>query len=160
MTTTTTTPPSSSSIALGLHAAYSSRLPPTSLSTLERNLFFSPPNTILPDNDTTIASFIRIRNKLLTPWILDGSKPVTLELANELNQNKELELVELVYNYLIRYRYINFGLVKDSSRNGVKVEKNGERKLRIVVVGAGMAGLTSKLFVYSNDAGFAYLSWY
>lgn len=85
---------------------------------------------------------------------------MTLELANELNQNKELELVELVYNYLIRYRYINFGLVKDSSRNGVKVEKNGERKLRIVVVGAGMAGLTSKLFVYSNDAGFAYLSWY
>lgn len=96
-----------------------------------------------------IAEYISIRDELLHRWSIE-SKLIAVkkqriedeENRNDVREGNEVTLSErLAYTlaamFLHRYRYINYGII-ERPLNIV----NGKR-IRIVIVGAGMAGLTA-----------------
>lgn len=108
-------------------AAISADLPPFDLSNLEKELF--------PEVIDTPDLFIQIRNHILEKWQDNIFEHLTIPNATKGLQEKYASLVKPIYHYLQRYGLINTGVL--SILNLEKVPK----KIRVIVVGAGMAGL-------------------
>ncbi|XP_014771252.1 lysine-specific histone demethylase 1A isoform X1 [Octopus bimaculoides] len=117
-------------------AAFQSRLPYDKITSQEAACF----PDILQGPPTSQKIFLYIRNRLLQLWLENPKLQITVE--NCLPQieppyNSDGPLVMRIHAYLDRYGYINFGVFK--RLKPLPVKKHG----RVVIIGAGMAGLTA-----------------
>ncbi|CAE1295017.1 Lysine-specific histone demethylase 1 homolog 1,Lysine-specific histone demethylase 1 homolog 2,Possible lysine-specific histone demethylase 1,Protein FLOWERING LOCUS D,Lysine-specific histone demethylase 1 homolog 3,Lysine-specific histone demethylase 1A [Acanthosepion pharaonis] len=117
-------------------AAFQSRLPYDKITSQEAACF----PDILQGPPTAQKIFLYIRNRLLQLWLENPKLQITVE--NCLPQieppyNSDGPLVMRIHAYLDRYGYINFGVFK--RLKPLPVKKHG----RVVIIGAGMAGLTA-----------------
>ena len=91
-----------------------------------------------------VTAYLNIRNRILRLWVRNPLVSVTLEeAAGCAYSSRWLGLAEVAYEWLLRDGYINFGCVAipDTSNTRAKKFKNLKAGQRIVVIGAGMAGL-------------------
>ncbi|XP_078489110.1 lysine-specific histone demethylase 1A [Ciona intestinalis] len=119
-------------------AAFQSRLPYNELSPEERDLF----PDVASDVDGHLG-FLNIRNRILQMW-LDNPK---IELIYEVAVQRLTDLKEItpenvalslkIHKYLERHGFINFGIFKRIH----PIRKI--KKAKVVVIGAGMAGLAA-----------------
>ncbi|KAI9193427.1 flavin-containing amine oxidoreductase-domain containing protein [Polychytrium aggregatum] len=122
-------------------AATASRLSPDRLSDVEKHLF---PVYRRP---TIRSSYTYARNLILALWQADPTLWITKEEAIDFvsgGQDKEFDrMVRQTYDFLMRYRYINFG-VPDRLPPALPPPCNdAARPPRIVIIGSGVAGLTA-----------------
>jgi monoamine oxidase len=114
-----------------------------SLTNVERR--FMPPGETHRDED-----FIAVRNALVVKWRQKPREYLTANAATALFKKKFHNLAVQAHAYLTMYGYINFGTMTrttggatESAFNEFKRPTLGERKLSVVVVGAGAAGLAA-----------------
>jgi hypothetical protein len=118
-------------------AAVASRLHPSKMSDHENELFGEW------STDTLLGAFFDIRNTILVMWNTDCHKEITLGGVLAVLPKSEIytdDHVVQVFAYLNREGYINFGVYKQRPR---KPLPTGKRRRRVVVIGAGVAGLTA-----------------
>ncbi|KAF0312571.1 Lysine-specific histone demethylase 1A [Amphibalanus amphitrite] len=126
--------------ATGFHglegAAFQSRMPSDKLTSLEA--------CCLPDiangAPQTQKLYIYLRNRLLQLWIESPKEELTYSgaLAQiEPPYNTDTNLIQRTHAFLARQGYINFGIFKRVQ--ALPSEKRG----RVLVIGAGIAGLTA-----------------
>lgn len=120
-------------------AAYSSRLSPYALDPRELALISKWAS------DKQRADYLNIRNSVLWLWSRNPLVLVTREEAIEhcrqvRHGNQEL-LVHFAYEWLVRNGYINFGCVDIAVPRPYQLA-NGPRRKTIIIIGAGMAGLS------------------
>uniref|UniRef100_A0A914UIM0 SWIRM domain-containing protein n=2 Tax=Plectus sambesii TaxID=2011161 RepID=A0A914UIM0_9BILA len=90
----------------------------------------------------THAVFLYLRNKTLQIWLLNPRDELTFTgLLNEIPApyNSDTNLVRRVHGFLERYGYINFGFIRPDSA----VPKTAKQKRKVVILGAGAAGLAA-----------------
>lgn len=130
--------PEQPSIDSAASAAFQSRLTVDKLSDQEVKLF---PDVSTAVDSSKVTEFLYIRNKILQLWLQSPRVQLSLkgvypELEKPYDEVSRL-FVAKIYAYLKRYGYINFGMYKTVDPI---IEK---KKLKVVVVGAGMAGLAA-----------------
>nr|CAD2176587.1 unnamed protein product [Meloidogyne enterolobii] len=116
-------------------AAAQARLPYDRMTLRELELFPE-----MARSQHSVALFLYIRNKTLAQWQFDPLLELTLgAILKELPEpfNSDVELVTSIHNYLERYGYINFGVFTRLS------VREFDKKITIVVIGAGAAGLAA-----------------
>ena len=121
-----------------VEAALSSRLNPFALHELEYDLLR---RHICREH---VTAYLNIRNRILRLWVRNPLLGVTLEeAAGCAYSSRWLSLAKVAYEWLLRNGYINFGCVaiQDTSNSRVKKSKTLDPAKRIVIIGAGMAGL-------------------
>ncbi|MCJ1334750.1 hypothetical protein MMC09_000015 [Bachmanniomyces sp. S44760] len=120
-------------------AAYSSRLNPFALHPDEYKL--------LRDHicQLHVSAYLNIRNRILRLWVRNPLVSVTMEEAAGCTfSSKWLGLAAVAYEWLLRRGYINFGCVEVSNQSeerSRKLKSKKNRRKKIVIIGAGMAGL-------------------
>ncbi|KAK9322161.1 flavin-containing amine oxidoreductase-domain containing protein [Lipomyces orientalis] len=125
----------------GIEAAIASRLPPYALHPLEYELL---KNDI---NHLHVTTYLNIRNGILRLWRMNHHVSVTrAEAAGCARDPRFFGLAEAAFELLVRHGYINFGVVDiPRCRNNfpymLTIPPVRRPRLRIVVIGAGMAGL-------------------
>ncbi|KAJ8102444.1 flavin-containing amine oxidoreductase-domain containing protein [Lipomyces tetrasporus] len=125
----------------GIEAAFASRLPPFALHPLEYALL---KNDI---NHLHVTTYLNIRNGILRLWRMNHHVSVTrAEAAGCSRDPRFFGLAEAAFELLVRHGYINFGVVDiPRCRNNfpymLPIPSVRRPRLRIVVIGAGMAGL-------------------
>ncbi|KAK9429613.1 flavin-containing amine oxidoreductase-domain containing protein [Lipomyces doorenjongii] len=125
----------------GTEAAIASRLPPFALHHLEYSLL---KNDI---NHLHVTTYLNIRNGILRLWRMNHHVSVTrAEAAGCARDPRFFGLAEAAFELLVRHGYINFGVVDiPRCRNNfpyvLPIPPVRRPRLRIVVIGAGMAGL-------------------
>ena len=86
--------------------------------------------------------YLEMRNHILCLWNGDPKKFLTLEAVTRDVRQDKLALAKDIYLFLNRYGYINAGILPDHpafNEPGV----NNPKKVRILVIGAGMSGVTA-----------------
>ncbi|XP_039270275.2 lysine-specific histone demethylase 1A-like isoform X1 [Styela clava] len=118
-------------------AAFQSRLPFDKLSEQEEKYF----PEIKSGTIESTAEFLYVRNRILLLWL---QSPQTELLFSDISSKLEKpydsadpNLVLKIYSYLKRCSYINFGLYTRLSPTP------SEKKCKVVVIGAGVAGLAA-----------------
>nr|POE49524.1 lysine-specific histone demethylase 1a [Quercus suber] len=123
-----------------IEAAHAARLSPYALHPQEHLLLV---NQLMNQEVTT---YLNIRNAILRVWHQNPLCIVTVEeAAGCAKDGRFFGLAEVAYKWLVRNGYINFGCVEvpqDNVRN-VKAKKSGVKPKTIVVIGAGVSGLTT-----------------
>jgi Flavin containing amine oxidoreductase/SWIRM domain len=122
----------------GILAAYSSRLNPYALHPKEYELL----RPYITQKQVTI--YLNIRNGILRLWHRNPLVAVTKqEAAGCCRDGRHFALSQVAYEWLLRNGYINFGCVSiPSSSLSSPKERTKSRQKRIVVIGAGMSGLS------------------
>ena len=122
-----------------LDAAHSSRLDPFALHQGEQQLLVDKLMT------KEITVYLNIRNAILRLWHQNPLCSITPEeAAGCAKESRFFGLAEVAYKWLVRNSYINFGCV-EVPRDAVAIarsKRNGKQKT-VVVVGAGVSGLTA-----------------
>lgn len=122
-----------------IEAARASRLDPYVLHPGE--------NELLMDmiTSTEVTVYLNIRNSILRLWTRNHRASITAEeAAGCAKEGRYFGLAEVAYKWLTRNGYINFGCVdvpRDPAAN-VRARRQTKQKT-VVVVGAGVAGLTT-----------------
>jgi lysine-specific histone demethylase 1 len=115
--------------------AFQSRVPADKMTTIEVAAF---PEVNTKNSIISRRFYLNLRNRILKMWLENPKIQLTYNyiIKNiEKPFNLRPKFIKRVYLYLERYGYINFGIYKKVEELRVK------RKERIVVVGAGIAGL-------------------
>ncbi|KAK4565400.1 hypothetical protein LTR86_004017 [Recurvomyces mirabilis] len=119
-----------------IEAAHASRLDPYSLHIGEHQLL----SDLLMNTEVTI--YLNIRNAILRMWNQNPLCTITVEeAAGCAREGRFFGLAEVAYKWLARNGYINFGCL-EVPREAVSIRK-GTKQKTIVVVGAGVSGLTT-----------------
>jgi hypothetical protein len=88
--------------------------------------------------------YLAVRTAIYDHWAENPQRFLSLKvarrIARRLNYNYDL-LVQTAYHFLHRYRYINSGVFAMSP--SLELMPVAARRPRIVVIGAGMAGITA-----------------
>jgi hypothetical protein len=121
----------------------SSRLPPYSLDPAEHKLLRTHINYV------QVTTYLNIRNGILRLWMLNPTIAVCREEAiGVAKEERHMEMAAKCHEFLVRYGYINFGCIGPSRPLSRAIEMMRERsytvmkrRKRIVVIGAGAAGL-------------------
>ncbi|TPX72697.1 hypothetical protein SpCBS45565_g00268 [Spizellomyces sp. 'palustris'] len=120
-------------------AATNSRLPPDSMVEAEEAIF--PQYARTPDARST---YIRSRNFILALWLRNPVKYLEYTRVAEVAsiQGRLVNIwnspfLQDAYEFLQRYRYINFGIMS------LPPQPCSKQSPRIIVIGAGIAGLTA-----------------
>ena len=120
-------------------AAQSSRLNPYALHEDEHRL--------LRDRlcHLHVTVYLNIRNGILRLWVRNPSVSITLEEAVGCAKDARwTRLACFAYEWLFRNGYINFGCVEPPlTQRSIKTKRGNPRRDTIVVIGGGMAGLSS-----------------
>ncbi|KAK9167025.1 hypothetical protein Scep_002216 [Stephania cephalantha] len=90
------------------------------------------------------ANYIVVRNHILARWRSNVSVWLTREHALESIRSEHRALVGSAYNFLLEHGYINFGLapaIKEACF--ARAADDGAEKANVIIVGAGLAGLTA-----------------
>ncbi|KAB5551385.1 putative lysine-specific histone demethylase 1A [Coniochaeta sp. 2T2.1] len=120
-------------------AAESSRLNPWALHEEEY--------AILRDHisHAQVTTYLNIRNGILRLWVRNPQIAVTREEAiGCAKDSRWFDVANVSYEWLVRRGYINFGCVeiKSSKRSKKTDPPTKEKRKTIVVIGAGMSGLS------------------
>jgi hypothetical protein len=124
-----------------LDAAVFCRLPPYNLDPAEHRLLRTHINHV------QVTTYLNVRNGILRLWMLNPTIAVCREESlGVAKEERHLELVAKCHEFLVRHGYINFGCVvppRPLSRPAGEayVENPLRRRKRVVIVGAGAAGL-------------------
>ncbi|QIW95841.1 hypothetical protein AMS68_001359 [Peltaster fructicola] len=122
-----------------IEAALASRLDPYALHRGEHDLLVDAITT------SEVTVYLNIRNAILRLWLRNPICSVTLEeAAGCAKESRFFGLAEVAFNWLTRNGYINFGCIDipRDSKAAAKVKKM-PRQRTVVVIGAGVAGLTT-----------------
>jgi hypothetical protein len=143
-----------------IEAAAFCRLPPYNLDPAEHRLFRTHINHV------QVTTYLNIRNGILRLWMLNPTIAVCREEAlGVAKEERHLELAAKCHEFLVRHGFINFGCILPPRPLGRlatnrpdenQTDKPARRRKRIVVVGAGAAGLAcarqlENLFVQFAD---------
>ena len=144
-----------------IEAASFCRLPPYNLDPAEHRLFRTHINHV------QVTTYLNIRNGILRLWMLNPTIAVCREEAlGVAKEDRHLELAAKCHEFLVRHGFINFGCIlppRPLGRSALtkpdetkKDNKSTKRRKRIVIVGAGAAGLAcarqlENLFVQFAD---------
>lgn len=121
---------------------YKYKLSPFKLSELETYLFSNTEHQLL----------LNARNFIINKWLESPSQRLNFKDILKLIDLSVLNIniFEKVFHYLNRYRYINYGVfLSDNGSKSIDEKMDTtlsikhEKKTRIVIVGAGMAGLST-----------------
>ena len=114
-----------------------------SLTDVERR--FAPPGETHRDGD-----FIAVRNALVAKWRQRPCEYLTAKSATVVFKKKFHNLAVQAHAYLTTFGYINFGTMtrttngtSESAFDEFKSRTRDDRKLSVVVIGAGAAGLAA-----------------
>jgi monoamine oxidase len=122
-----------------LEAAHASRLDPYALHVGE--------NALLMDMITSaeVTVYLNIRNAILRLWVRNPRCSITVEeAAGCAKEGRFFGLAEVAYKWLTRNGYINFGCVDVPHDPNVALQsKKFSKQKTVVVVGAGVSGLTT-----------------
>lgn len=121
-----------------IEAAHASRLDPYALHLGEHELL----SNLIMKKEVTI--YLNIRNAILRLWVQNPLCAVTVEeAAGCAKDGRFFGLAEFAYKWLIRHGYINFGCVEILQDPLLSSRSMTHHKQKtIVVIGAGVAGLT------------------
>lgn len=135
-----------------IEAAIASRLNPYSLHPGEHELLVDS----ITSAEATI--YLNIRNAILRLWTRNPLCSVTPEeAAGCAKEGRFFGLAEVAYKWLVRNGYINFGCVEVQKEAKVAIQaKNLIKQRTVVVIGAGVAGLTTarqleNLFAHAQE---------
>ncbi|KXL41984.1 hypothetical protein M433DRAFT_72351 [Acidomyces richmondensis BFW] len=122
-----------------IEAAHASRLDPYALHHGEHELL----SNLIMEKEVTI--YLNIRNAILRLWVQNPLCAVTVEeAAGCARDGRFFGLAEVAYKWLVRHGYINFGCVEILQDPFISSRlMKQHRQKTIVVIGAGVAGLTS-----------------
>ncbi|KXS98849.1 hypothetical protein AC578_10863 [Pseudocercospora eumusae] len=122
-----------------IDAAHSSRLDPYALHSGENRLL----RDLLMAKEVTV--YLNIRNAILRLWHENPLVSVTPEEASGCaKESRFFGLAEVAYKWLTRNGYINFGCVQPPKAHTLPKRYPREARQRtVVVVGAGVSGLTT-----------------
>lgn len=115
--------------------AFQSRVPADKMTTIEVAAF---PEVNTKNSIISRRFYLNIRNRILKLWLENPKVQLTYNhIKNNIEKpfNMRPKFIKRVYLYLERYGYINFGIYKKIEELRVK------RKEKVIVVGAGIAGL-------------------
>jgi SWIRM domain/Flavin containing amine oxidoreductase len=139
-------------------AASFCRLPPYNLDPTEHRLLRTHINHV------QVTTYLNIRNGILRLWMLNPTIAVCREEALGIaKEDRHLEMAAKCHEFLIREGYINFGcivpaqpLTKSLDMREIPGGRSKRRRKRIVVIGAGAAGLScarqlENLFIQFSD---------
>ena len=124
-----------------LEAAVFCRLPPYNLDPSEHQLLRTHINHV------QVTTYLNVRNGILRLWMLNPTIAVCREEAlGVAKEERHLEMAAKCHEFLVRYGYINFGCIsppRPLSRpaEDAPKEKSLRRRKRVIIVGAGAAGL-------------------
>ena len=124
-----------------LEAAVFCRLPPYNLDPSEHQLLRTHINHV------QVTTYLNVRNGILRLWMLNPAIAVCREEAlGVAKEERHLEMAAKCHEFLVRYGYINFGCIlppRPLSRPAEELpkEKSLRRRKRVVIVGAGAAGV-------------------
>jgi len=117
-------------------SAFQSRLPYNEMISLEEATF----PDVLPKFSAGYNTYLMLRNTMLKLWLENPKEELIVEAVvsylNSVNQLTDGNLCSRVHKFLDRHGYINFGIFTQHSK--VQLDK----KAKIIVLGAGMAGLS------------------
>ncbi|XP_068637154.1 lysine-specific histone demethylase 1 homolog 1-like [Aristolochia californica] len=85
------------------------------------------------------ANYIVVRNHILARWRSNVSVWLTKDHAMESIRSEHRRLVTVAYDFLLLHGYINFGLAPAIK----EVNWDGPTRANVVIVGAGIAGLSA-----------------
>lgn len=122
-----------------LDAAHASRLDPFALHQGEHLLLVDK----LMAKEITV--YLNIRNAILRLWHQNPLCSITPEeAAGCAKESRFFGLAEVAYKWLVRNGYINFGCVEvPQDAVGIARSKRNGKQKTVVVVGAGVSGLTA-----------------
>lgn len=121
-----------------IEAAYASRLNPFVLHPGEHTLL----SELLMSQEVTV--YLNIRNALLRLWHQNPMVSVTpKEAAGCAKEARFFGLAEVAYKWLVRNGYINFGCVEVPREADMTRAKRLGKQRTVVVIGAGVSGLTT-----------------
>ncbi|KAK5172331.1 uncharacterized protein LTR77_003969 [Saxophila tyrrhenica] len=121
-----------------IEAAYASRLNPFELHRGEHSLLAD----LLMSHEVTV--YLNIRNAILRLWHQNPLCGVTpKEAAGCAKEARFFGLAEAAYKWLVRNGYINFGCVETPRDAGIAKSRRSGKQKTVVVVGAGVSGLTT-----------------
>ena len=120
-------------------AAYASRLNPYALHPGEHALLVD----LLMSKEVTV--YLNIRNAILRLWKQNSLCSVTAEEATGCaKEGRFFGLAEVAYKWLVRNGYINFGCMQvPRDLASIKRSGNNSTQKTVVVIGAGVSGLTT-----------------
>lgn len=87
------------------------------------------------------VNYILIRNHIISKWRENVSRWVSKEMFTDSVPKHCHTLLDSAYNYLVSYGYINFGVAPEIKEK-IPAEPSSN-KLRVLIVGAGLAGLSA-----------------
>ncbi|GMH17888.1 hypothetical protein Nepgr_019729 [Nepenthes gracilis] len=87
------------------------------------------------------ANYIVVRNHIVARWRSNVSLWITADHALESIRSEHKHLVDKAYRFLLEHGYINFGLAPAIKQSKIRSEETG--KANVVIIGAGLAGLTA-----------------
>jgi monoamine oxidase len=123
-----------------LQAAIAARLPINSMSPGEHKIFGKDFG-----REDHLVSYLEVRNKILRAFYMQPSRSLSLLEAFNATQSHSLDMCASVYFFLVRYSYINFGLVRPPNLHHAIMSSmltpQAPRPKTFVIIGAGMAGL-------------------
>lgn len=97
-------------------------------------------------NKTQVTIYLNIRNAICRLWHRNPLIAVTKqEAVGCARTSRHFQLAQVAYDWLVRNGYINFGCLDlggESHANTTKRGKAGSRQKTIVVIGAGVSGLS------------------
>lgn len=138
-----------------IEAATFCRLPPYNLDPAEHKLLRTHINHV------QVTTYLNVRNGILRLWMLNPTIAVCLEEAlGVAKEERHLEMAAKCHEFLVRNGYINFGCIPPPKPllepTAGKKANTGKRRKRIIVIGAGAAGLgcarqLENLFVHFAD---------
>jgi len=122
-----------------IDAAYSSRLDPYALHQGEHALLVD----LLMHKEVTV--YLNIRNSILRLWHQNPLCSITVdEAAGCAKEARCFGLAEVAYKWLVRHGYINFGCAQVPQDPSLRMRmRRGGKQRTVVVVGAGVSGLTA-----------------
>jgi phytoene dehydrogenase-like protein len=121
-----------------IEAAYASRLNPFELHPGEHALLAD----LLMSYEVTV--YLNVRNAILRLWHQNSLVSVTpKEAAGCAKEARFFGLAEVAYKWLVRNGYINFGCVEVPPPTGSARSRRSGKQKTVVVVGAGVSGLTT-----------------
>jgi len=122
-----------------IEAAHASRLDPYILHPGENELLLD----LITSVEVTV--YLNIRNSILRLWIQNPRCSITVEeAAGCAKEGRFYGLAEVAYKWLTRNGYINFGCVEvPRDPSAAARSKKLQKQKKVVVIGAGVAGLTT-----------------